>query len=112
MENLYHITTKFDYIKAKDKGFYDFCALKTEGFIHLSFKHQVLETADRYFKGKDNLIVFEINPATLEQSIKVENTVGGEELFPHLYSELPVSVIEKIYDLTETSSGFKMVLQS
>ncbi len=30
MENkiIYHITSKFDYIKSKDKGFYDFCALK------------------------------------------------------------------------------------
>lgn len=112
MENLYHITNKFDYIKAKDKGIYDFCSLKTDGYIHLSFKSQVIDTANRYFRGKENLIIFEINAKKIEKFIKIENTMGGDELFPHLYNELPMNIIERVYDLIETPAGFSMVLQS
>lgn len=110
MNYLYHITSKFDYIKAKDKGFYDFCALKTDGFIHLSLKEQVLNTANKYFKGQINLVVLEIDQAKLNEKLVFENSEGGGvDDFPHLYGPLNLNSIVRVVDLVESKDGYKNV---
>lgn len=103
---IYHITNKFDYVKAKDKGFYDFCALKTEGFIHCSTKDQYLATANRYFLGKTNLILLKIETDKLNSKLVYENTVGGQELFPHLYGPISLNAVVSVHELNEKNGKF------
>lgn len=86
---LFHIAEKDIFEKALLTGTYVPPSLKSEGFIHLSFEHQVKETGERFFKGSKNLILLEIRPS-VDWDLRIESG------FPHLYSELPLSsIIEK-----------------
>ena len=60
-----------------------------EGFIHFSTSSQLLSTSNRLFKGRNDLLVLEIDTEGLESDIVFENLEGSSELFPHLYSALP-----------------------
>lgn len=106
MNYLYHITNKFDYVKAKDKGVYDFCALKKDGFIHLSKRDQYLGSANNYFKGQSNLILFEIDPDKLQSKLVYEINEGGSLDFPHLYGVLNLDAVVRVIDFVETKDGF------
>ena len=105
MEKLYHITQEDLWYLAKLKGEYDFCALKTDGFIHLSFKEQVIATANRFFKDKENLIVLEIQKDLLRSELKVEKADDVAESFPHLYGPLNLESVVKVWTLSKNSEG-------
>ena len=67
-----------------------------EGFIHFSTSSQLLSTSNRLFKGRNDLLVLEVDPEGLESNLVFENLEGGSELFPHLYSALPIeNVVRK-----------------
>ncbi len=48
---------------------------------------------ERYYKGVDGLVVLELDPSRLDAPLKYENTVGGTELFPHLYGALNLAAV-------------------
>ena len=54
---IYHITTD-SLFRFKKKLFYKPKNFETEGFIHFSFFHQLIETANRIFSSEKHLIVF------------------------------------------------------
>ena len=67
-----------------------------EGFIHFSTSIQLLSSSNRLFKGRNDLLVLEVNLEGLESDLVFENLEGGSELFPHLYSYLPIeNVVSK-----------------
>ena len=67
-----------------------------EGFIHFSTSSQLLSTSNRLFKGRNDLLILEVDPEGLESNLVFENLEGGSELFPHLYSALPIeNVVRK-----------------
>lgn len=68
-------------------------SLQQEGFIHCSFAHQVQRTADRYYQGRDDVVLLQIDRSALPIEVRVENLHGGDDLFPHLYGPLPVSAV-------------------
>lgn len=59
-----------------------------DGFIHLSAVHQVRATAERHFKGVEDLVLVAFDEAALGSALKWEPSRGGD-LFPHLYGPLP-----------------------
>lgn len=59
-----------------------------DGFIHLSTRSQLAETARRYFAGQHDLVVVAFDAAALGDRLKWEPSRGGA-LFPHLYAPLP-----------------------
>ena len=67
--------------------------LEQVGFIHCSFEDQVAATAERFYGGRDDVLLLRIDPSRLEAAVRVENLEGGEEQFPHLYGPLPVDAV-------------------
>jgi len=63
-----------------------------DGYIHLSARDQVAETAAKHFAGQDNLILAMVDLAALGDTIRWEPSRGGA-LFPHIYGELPMSAV-------------------
>ena len=57
-------------------------SLAEQGFIHCSFADQVRATADRYYKGRDDIVLLEIDRHKLAAPLKVEDG------FPHIYGAL------------------------
>ena len=77
-----------------DRGdFYTPEAFAAEGFVHLSTAKQVLATAQRYYAGRDDLLLLAIDVSCLETELVYENLLGGTDLFPHYYAEVPCAAV-------------------
>lgn len=93
---IYHITTVPAWQAAQQQDSYVHPSLETEGFIHCSYRHQVTETAQIYFKGKTELLLLRIDPTRLKAELKAEVSRSGAA-FPHLYGPLNVDAVEKVH---------------
>ena len=69
-----------------------------DGYIHFSIAQQVKETAQRHFLGRSNLVILAVDDAALGASLKWEPSRGGQ-LFPHLYSPLPMDKVKWVKPL-------------
>lgn len=98
MKIIYHITTQPAWLKALDDGQYQDESLATAGFIHCSSFGQVAATAKRYYAGRTDLILLEIDESSLENTVKYEMAAIGE-LFPHVYGPIPVESVLRINPL-------------
>ncbi|NNL73983.1 MAG: DUF952 domain-containing protein [Silicimonas sp.] len=55
-----------------------------DGYVHMSTRDQVEETAAKHFAGEDDLKLLALEPGALGDALKWERSRGGA-LFPHLY---------------------------
>lgn len=94
MPIVYKICPAADWRRAEAEGTYAGSpADRRDGFIHLSARHQVRETAGRHFHGIGGLVLIGLDAAALGPALKWEKSRGGD-LFPHLYGPiLPASVL-------------------
>ena len=60
---------------------------RRDGYIHLSTAAQAGETARKWFAGRDDLVVLELEADELGPALRWEPSRGGD-LFPHLYAAL------------------------
>ncbi len=72
------------------RGTFDGSAVdRRDGFIHLSDRSQVEETAAKHFNGQRDLVLVALDAALLGPALRDEPSRGGA-LFPHYYGALPV----------------------
>lgn len=93
---LYHITTRTEAERAAANGEYEPAAFAREGFIHCSYRDQVVAVANRLFRGRPDLVLLEIDPAKLTCRVVDENLEGGTELYPHVYGRVPTMAIVRM----------------
>jgi uncharacterized protein (DUF952 family) len=105
MATILHITTWADWDAARAAGSYRPPSLEQEGFIHCSTPAQAVETADKYFHGRTDLILLCIDESRIAGALRYEPpaTIGGApdprsgELFPHIYGPLdPDAVVRTV----------------
>jgi uncharacterized protein (DUF952 family) len=99
-----HIVKRRDWELAVGTGTYAPDSLRVEGFIHCSTLAQVVDTADRFYRGQDDLVVLCIEESRLNAELKYEAPTiqHGESagtLFPHLYGELNVDAVVRVVAL-------------
>jgi len=97
MTRIYHITSRQEASEAQKIGAYTPAGFAREGFIHCSYARQVLAVANRIFRGRPDLVLLEIDPATLDCRVIDENLEGGIELYPHVYGRLKMSDVIRIH---------------
>lgn len=102
---IYHITYHQAWKQALQIGSYQGDTLATEGFIHCSTREQVIQTADRYYRGQSDLVLLCIEPGRVEAEIRYEALVGSEE-FPHIYGPLDVAAVRQVAALDPDGDGF------
>ena len=78
--------------------------LKSEGFIHCSEKHQLLESAQKHFAEESELVVLCIVEKRVRNILKREPSRNGE-LFPHVYGSIPPDAIETTEYLAKNDEG-------
>lgn len=88
---LYHIVSKVDWRAASET--YRAASLDQEGFIHFSYAHQWRLTLQRYYCGRSDLLLLQVDPAKLVGELRVENG------FPHLYAEMPGEAVASVTPL-------------
>ena len=88
-----------------------------DGFIHFSTATQLPGTAQKYFSGVSNLMLLAVDVNALGEpsypegkgeaeplALRWEPSRGGD-LFPHLYSELPVSAVVRATPVALDQNG-------
>lgn len=98
---IYHIATRADVDASKPVKTYRCESLQAEGFIHCCKADQLAGVVARYYTGVPDLLLLTIDPEQLTAELVFENTVGGEELFPHVYGEINTDAITHISRLDE-----------
>ncbi|MDD9942172.1 MAG: DUF952 domain-containing protein [Myxococcales bacterium] len=93
MTVLMHLARATEWQQGKRTGSYAPPSLEQEGFIHCSLPHQLCGAANRYMRGASDLWLLSIDGTQLASEMRWENTVGGEELFPHVYGPIDPSSV-------------------
>lgn len=93
-ERLFHIARTADWEQAQRDGAYRVSSLgkvlDDEGFIHLSFAHQVKQVADTFYRGMTDLVLLELDPGRLAAPVVIESG------FPHLYGEIDPQAVQLV----------------
>ncbi|MDC3172609.1 DUF952 domain-containing protein [Alphaproteobacteria bacterium] len=99
MSFVYKICSKNEWNKAIIEKLYTGSEVDNrDGFIHLSTKKQLKETATKHFKGQENLLIICFRVIKIKDKLKWEIS-RNEELFPHYYGNLETNKAEEIYNL-------------
>lgn len=75
-----------------------------DGYIHMSTRDQLTETADKHFAGQDDLWVAAVDLEALGEAVRWEVSRGGAE-FPHLYAPLPLDAVVAYSPLERDEDG-------
>jgi uncharacterized protein (DUF952 family) len=105
MSQIFHIAEQKDLDAALIKGYYEVASLQEEGFIHCSTKEELVNTANRRFKQKNNLTLLCLDEQKIAAEVKVENLSGGSILYPHIYGKLNLDAVVNTYNLNTDANG-------
>jgi uncharacterized protein (DUF952 family) len=98
---VYKIMNDAEWAAAQAEGVYQGSADdKRDGFIHFSTAEQVPATHQKYFAGRADLVLAEVDAALLGAALRYEPSTGGA-LFPHLYGVLPLAAVRNVTHLPE-----------
>lgn len=103
---IYHITSVSEWESSSVQGGYLPANFATDGFIHCSFRDQVIPVVNRYYKNTDHLVLLQIDTEKVIARIIEENLEGGDEKFPHIYGSLPASAVDKSAPMTRDQNGY------
>lgn len=98
---LFHLLDEAALEEAASQGAYTPPSLKNEGFVHLSTEAQWRGTAKRFFSGRTDLVLLELE---LEgHDVRFEAADGDS--FPHLYEALPLGAIVAVHRVAPDPTG-------
>ena len=110
---IYHITSRTAWNEARERGDYRADSLDTEGFIHCSTETQVVPVTEKYYQGRNDLLLLVIEPSLLASELKWEPPSGGApppgvpegDLFPHIYGPINLEAVIQVFDLQVNPDG-------
>jgi uncharacterized protein (DUF952 family) len=98
---IYHITGREAWAAGQAAGEYRAESLAAQGFIHASTAAQVVDTADRFYRGQDGLVLLCIDASRVKAPIMYEAASSAEHrpdagLFPHIHGPLNLDAVERV----------------
>jgi len=93
-EPIFHLATASDARAFTERGSYHTASLDTEGFIHCCTAPQLAGVIQRYYADAQEAVVLGIDSTKLSAELIYENTMGGDELFPHVYGEINQEAVQ------------------
>jgi uncharacterized protein (DUF952 family) len=108
---IFHIASRAAWEDGVRHGRYVVPSLASEGFIHCSTREQLIETANRYYRGQFGLVLLCIDPNRLSSRLEYEAAapVGGGDardgLFPHVYGAIDLHAVFRVVDFEPNASG-------
>ena len=120
MTLIYHITTRDASLTGRLTGEYKADSLATDGFIHFSQRHQILNVANAFYAGRADLVILVADTSRLKADLKYEPPVhpsgapaaaapSADQLFPHLYGPINFDAVTGVYNFPPGENG-KFVL--
>jgi len=80
-------------------------SLASEGFVHLSFAHQVAGTLDAHYADATEILLVEVDHARAGGDLRLEVSRGGSK-FPHLYRGLDRADVLRSWRLSRGPRGW------
>lgn len=102
-DTIYHVTTRELLGAADPAKNYSCPSLQEEGFIHCCFEPQITGVLQRYYEGVPELLLLVIASEKLSSLLRHENTVGGTELFPHVYGAINLDSVTEVLEVDQTA---------
>ncbi|MBK7316750.1 DUF952 domain-containing protein [Candidatus Villigracilis affinis] len=100
-----HITSRTEWNEAQTRGEYITPTLQTEGFIHCSTEKQVAHVANAFYRGRNDLVLLNIEEAKLEPKLKWEPPAGPPapgisefDSFPHIFGPINLTAVVSVLD--------------
>ncbi len=90
---IFHIARSADNAHRDSDEDYRCASLDSEGFIHCCDQHQLEGVVARYYSEVDDVQLMILDVDKLDAPLILENTVGGAEMFPHVYGPINASCI-------------------
>jgi uncharacterized protein (DUF952 family) len=101
---IFHIAERAIWDAAKPKGVYEAESLRSQGFIHCSTIEQVIPTANRFYRGRADLVLLCIDEAALESEIRYEEGEPGQQ-FPHIYGAVNLDAVRQAREFKADAGG-------
>jgi uncharacterized protein (DUF952 family)/RimJ/RimL family protein N-acetyltransferase len=98
-----HLCSKGDWELAASIGKYRAVSLEREGFIHCSRPEQILDVANRYYRGSADTVLLQIDIQQVQPPIRWEAAEGDD--FPHIYGALNLSAVARVLPFNSDSDG-------
>lgn len=106
---IYKLATEEQWEAALKAGQFEGAPVDLEdGYIHFSTSTQVEETARKYFRHTEKVLLLVIPVELLEdmaEPLKWEPARNGD-LFPHLYAPLPLEAVIELFSLPLDAEGY------
>ena len=99
-----HFCPRADWLAARAAGEYTADTLATEGFIHCSTAEQVHRPATRLHRGRNDLVLLEIDESRLAEPPRYEADPAGER-FPHVYGPIPLAAVVAVHAFPAEPDG-------
>ena len=105
-----HIVKRSEWEQAASRGSYEPPSLGAEGFVHCSTIEQLLDTANRFYRGQKDLIVLCIDESRLNAPLKFETpSMPAHEkrdgLFPHIHGALNLEAVTTVIEFPCADDG-------
>ncbi|AYA35923.1 DUF952 domain-containing protein [Hymenobacter oligotrophus] len=105
---LYRVAELPDWQRAQQTGFFASADLQAEGFIHTSERHQLLDTANRYYPGRTDIVLLELDEATLGAAgvpVKREWAESRGQFFAHVFGAIPLGAVRRTLPFAPAPDG-------
>ncbi len=98
-----HLCTRQDWDAAQAQGEFRPDSLAVEGFIHCSRPEQILDVANRYYKGIEGMLLLKIERERIVPEIVCEASDGDD--FPHIYGPINIEAITAVIPFSPDADG-------
>lgn len=105
---IYRIAELAAWQAAQQTGFFASPDLTAEGFIHASELYQVEATANRYYAGRTDIVLLELDESELWVAavpVKREYAEARNDYFPHIFAPIPLAAVARVLSFQMGSDG-------
>ncbi len=105
-EPIYHLALEADWSDPSEsyRGSTIGRSVDEVGFVHASTATQVSRVADLWYRGREDVVLLEIDPDRLDVPLRYEAADDGER-FPHIYGPLPKAAVLRATPLRRGGDG-------
>ena len=108
-----HLLSRESWVEAQAQGQLVAPSVATEGFAHCSTEHQMIDVANKYYNGANNMVLLNIDPTKLASQLKFEPpahidgspALPHEPMFPHIYGPINLDAVVEVIDFPCRSNG-------
>jgi uncharacterized protein (DUF952 family)/GNAT superfamily N-acetyltransferase len=101
------------WVEAQARGQLIAPSVAIEGFAHCSTEHQMVDVANKYYRGTRDMVLLNIDPDKLTSPLKFEPpahldgspALPHEPLFPHIYGPINLDAVSEVIDFPCNEEG-------